>query len=214
MKLIEDLGMLYPTEKSKHKARYGLYQCPNCLKPFSTMTTMVKQGKSTQCRSCQVATKNTTHGLRSHALYSTWKSMMDRCYNPNHISYPSYGKRGITVESALQHIEQYIRYVETLPKLPKQVTIDRINNSKNYVKGNLRWADWVTQNTNQRKKKTSRFDYIGVCQRSGCKDYSYRIRVGDKRIISKGYPTQKDAAKARDAYIKANNLPHRLTGVT
>ena len=29
-KLIKDLGMRFATEKSKHKSRYGLYECQYC----------------------------------------------------------------------------------------------------------------------------------------------------------------------------------------
>ncbi|MBD7937022.1 hypothetical protein H9655_08260 [Cytobacillus sp. Sa5YUA1] len=32
-----------------------------------------------------------------HKLYNRWKSMMDRCYNPNHVKYKFYGGKGIRV---------------------------------------------------------------------------------------------------------------------
>jgi hypothetical protein len=41
------------------------------------------------------------HGLskknKEHKLYSIWKSMMARCYNPNDRGYHRYGGRGIKV---------------------------------------------------------------------------------------------------------------------
>ena len=38
MKLIEDLGMLYPLATSKRKARFGLYECIECSKHFEAQT--------------------------------------------------------------------------------------------------------------------------------------------------------------------------------
>ena len=31
-KLIKELGMRFPTELSKRRSRYGLYECPYCSK--------------------------------------------------------------------------------------------------------------------------------------------------------------------------------------
>lgn len=33
----------------------------------------------------------------THKLYNRWKSMMDRCYRPNHVHYKFYGGKGVTV---------------------------------------------------------------------------------------------------------------------
>ena len=37
-RLIGDLGMGYPTEKSSRKYRYGLYECQYCGKEFETIS--------------------------------------------------------------------------------------------------------------------------------------------------------------------------------
>lgn len=52
MRLIEDLGMLYPTEYSNKKERYSIYECPTCGKHFKAMTKNVTKGRTTKCRSC------------------------------------------------------------------------------------------------------------------------------------------------------------------
>ena len=43
-RFIEDLGMLYPTENSTRKYRYGLYECQYCGKEFETISKSVKSG--------------------------------------------------------------------------------------------------------------------------------------------------------------------------
>ena len=35
--LIEDLGMEYPTENSKHKTRFGIYECGFCGNKFKSI---------------------------------------------------------------------------------------------------------------------------------------------------------------------------------
>lgn len=39
-----------------------------------------------------------THGYSKHPLYPRWNSFVQRCSNPSHPSYDSYGGRGIAVE--------------------------------------------------------------------------------------------------------------------
>jgi len=72
MKLIKDLGMQYPTEKSKHKSRYGIYECPICGINFKTNTTCVKSKKCTQCITCARKQKhiNKKHGESTTKLYA------------------------------------------------------------------------------------------------------------------------------------------------
>jgi hypothetical protein len=37
------------------------------------------------------------HGFQSNPLYSIWKAMLSRCYNPKDISYKRYGAKGVVV---------------------------------------------------------------------------------------------------------------------
>ena len=53
MKLIEDLGMRKPSTESKYTKRYGIYECPFCLKHFESKVASVINGK----RSCGCVTK-------------------------------------------------------------------------------------------------------------------------------------------------------------
>jgi len=46
--MIQDLGMLFPTEKSKQKNHYGLFKC-SCGKEYRAILTTVKKGTSKSC---------------------------------------------------------------------------------------------------------------------------------------------------------------------
>lgn len=52
MKLIKDLGMQYATENSKRKYRFGLFECPICLKHIKINVHSVNSGHTTKCRRC------------------------------------------------------------------------------------------------------------------------------------------------------------------
>lgn len=95
MKLIKDLGMRFPNENSKRKARYGIYECPICNKHSEVQTNNAKRANG--CNSCGQAKKKTTHGQSGLRLWRIWSAMNSRCYNKNNTSYRWYGEKGVTV---------------------------------------------------------------------------------------------------------------------
>jgi len=89
MRLIEDLGMRLVGQKEQ-KMRFGLYECPLCLKHFEVITNRVKQGKSTKCRSCANKNSNRKHGFYNHPIHKTWLNMKRRCTNIKDKDYKDY----------------------------------------------------------------------------------------------------------------------------
>ena len=69
--LIEDLGMMYPTENSKRRRRFGLYKCGFCGTEFKANTNSVKCGDTQSC-GCynikRVKESNLTHNLTKYIL--------------------------------------------------------------------------------------------------------------------------------------------------
>jgi len=97
VKLLEDLGMLYPKPNSKQKKRYGLYACPDCTRQVKAQVYQVKTKASTKCRSCANYDKiqNYKHGLSDSRNYRVYAGIKDRCYNKNGTNYDLYGGRGV-----------------------------------------------------------------------------------------------------------------------
>ena len=98
--LLEDLGMLYPTEKSKRKRRYGIFKCGFCGNMFKTGVQEVKSGETKSCgchKKRRIKEANTKHGLGYSRLYNIWSLLKDRVLNPKHKNYKDYGGRGITI---------------------------------------------------------------------------------------------------------------------
>lgn len=96
------------------------------------------------------------HGKTRTTLHNVWKTMKQRCTNPNNQKYKDYGGRGITVcEEWLNSFEAFSDYVSQLPHFgEKGRSIDRIDVNGNYEPGNVRWATASEQQQNKRRKVT------------------------------------------------------------
>lgn len=115
------------------------------------------------CKSCGCLRKeasskrNTTHGYSNEKLYSVYRDMLSRCYNPKHKSYFRYGGRQenpITVCDEWLNSYEAFRdfmlaqgYDEYAPSYEN--TIDRIDNSKGYSPDNCRVATMRVQSLNK-----------------------------------------------------------------
>ena len=207
--LIEDLGVRFPTEKSKHKARYGLYQCQYCGKEFECLQQNVKKGNTKSC-GCQSVKFKNPHGLRYHRLYDTWRDMKGRCYNPKSTNYTDYGGRGIKVCDRWLDIKNFIE--DMYPSYQEGLTLDRIDVNGNYEPDNCRWTTKEVQNRNNRQLRiTNTSGFRGVSWYTPTKKWVASIRVNTKSKNLGYYSTALEAAKVYETYVRLNNLEHNFT---
>jgi hypothetical protein len=86
-------------------------------------------------------------------LYAVWGSMCRRCNNPNHVSFPYYGGKGVKVcEEWLSYDNFYEWAYENgyNPTAPRgECTLDRIKPNKSYSPDNCRWVTMKEQSRNK-----------------------------------------------------------------
>lgn len=100
-----------------------------------------------------------THGMATHPLYHTWKSMVSRCSYPSDKDWPNYGGRGIKLCQEWRDLAVFVAWIEANigprpeGKHPSGVslyTLDRIDNAGHYEPGNVQWATAAEQCHNRR----------------------------------------------------------------
>lgn len=103
---------------------------------------------------------NTKYELGSGTwLHSVWQGIRKRTTQSNRSDFSNYGARGITLFWRDDY-PGFAAYVMALPNCPSMdvlagrtktlLTLDRVNNNKGYVPGNLRWATKKQQTRNRR----------------------------------------------------------------
>lgn len=203
--LIEDLGMLYPMEKSKRKARYGLYVC-SCGNEFKAQTSQVKSRHTSSC-GCYNKIVITKHGLHLHPLYSIWNGINSRTSKVQNCRYKDYGGRGIELCERWKDINNFID--DMYPTYKQGLSIDRIDVNGNYEPSNCRWVDNFIQARNTRKIiSTNTSGYRGVSFNKKLNKWQSQIYVNSKPIRLGLYQNKLDAAHAYDNYVIINNLEH------
>lgn len=122
--------------------------------------------KSCGCKMAQLVSENKKkHGYASskgrEKIYVTWRSIRDRCYNPNGHAWDRYGGRGIVMCNGWRNSHDgFLNFAHDLLPIT-DISLDRIDNDGNYSCGhceecisngwvaNCRWASAKIQASNK-----------------------------------------------------------------
>lgn len=82
-------------------------------------------------------------------IYTIWQGIKSRCYNKGNSRYNRYGSRGISVCDEWNN--DFMKFYNWAKEngYSDKLTIDRIDNDKNYTPENCRWVDIKTQCNNR-----------------------------------------------------------------
>lgn len=135
--------------------------CCDCGAESLQLIYTLRSGKSKACYSCAKKVHGLTAGRKATPEYKCWDQLKQRCFNPNHISYPNYGGSGVRIcEFILANPTSLISLIGKRPD--KALSLDRIDTNGNYSCGNcnecrrngwqlnLRWATKLVQSQNRR----------------------------------------------------------------
>lgn len=150
-------------ERGKDRAR-GNFECPFCGSIFRTFVYNVSSGHATSCGCNKVkkmVEKITKHGHciggKQSSEYTSYKEMMDRCYNVKSDEYHNYGGRGIFVCDRWK--EGFKNFIDDMGLKPsKDYSIERVDNNGIYEPTNCKWADDFEQANNTRRNKFLTFN--------------------------------------------------------
>ena len=207
--LIEDLGMIFATENSKRKRRFGIYKCGFCGTEFKANTQHILRGKTKSCGCYQkrrVKESNKTHGLSKAKLYQAWNNIKNRTLNPKDKRYNYYGGRGITICDEWKNDFMSFYDWAMSNDYSDELSIDRIDNDGNYCPENCRWTTPSIQSRNQRKRRDNTSGFKGVNFHRRDKNFMTQIKVNKKSIYLGYFQTAEEGAKAYNNYIIENNL--------
>lgn len=142
------LVISFVERKNKHSIFLCKCDCGNYIKTSSNAL-KTRHIKSCGCLNIELIKKRSTiHGLSKHPLFNTWCDMKNRCYYKKHNRYKHYGEKGIIVcDEWHTFINFYNWAIEN--NWQKNLSIDRIDNFKNYEPNNCRFATIKEQNRNR-----------------------------------------------------------------
>ena len=138
--------------------KYGqkVYSCIcDCGNVSIVLSGNLKNGNSKSCgcsrkKTCSIRMfgLNLRHGQTKTKLWKTWKGIVERITCPTSAHYSKYGGIGIGIYLEWLVFENFAFYIGQ-PPTPLH-SIDRIDNSKGYEPGNVRWATAKEQAANRK----------------------------------------------------------------
>lgn len=138
------------------KDRQKIYLCKcDCGNESNVLSGNLKKGNTKSCgclgrkkTSNRMKLLNLRHGETNTKLWKTWKGIVERtnCKTSSH--YKRYGGNGITLHEDWLIYEKFANYIGQPPS--QNHSIDRIDNSKGYEPGNIRWATAKEQASNRK----------------------------------------------------------------
>lgn len=132
----------------KRAVRYYC-KCLKCGRVKSMLTRNLTVQHGTTHKACSQG-----YAKKYPKLYYTWNASLMRITNPNDRRYKDYGGRGLTHDFPLfiDFVDYMLpSYLEIKDKYDSyNITLDRIDNDKGYIRGNLRWATQKEQANNRR----------------------------------------------------------------
>ena len=207
--LKEDLGMLFRTKNSKHKQRFGMYEC-YCGNIFKCGTAQIKNGdtKSCGCYNSRLSKERfTTHGLKGHRLYNIWNDMFERTTKKHCKAYKNYGGRGISVCERWNDISLFVE--DMYGSFEEGLTLERIDVNGNYEPTNCKWETRAVQSRNTRAiRENNKSGYRGVYFNKSKNGWVATITVSNKSKYIGQFKTAEKAGEAYKQYVIDNKLEH------
>ena len=138
----------------------------------------------------------------NNRLYNIWYNMNRRCFNKNAKDYKNYGAKGIKVYKNWR--EDFYTFYEWAinNNYNKDLTLDRIDNNKDYCPENCRWVTLKQQHRNYSQNRNYIINKEEKCLTEWCELYNIKFTTVIYRL-NKGM----DIVEALTKPINNNKIP-------
>ena len=124
------------------------------------------------------------HGLSKTRLHTIWHSMYCRCYYKSTNQYKNYGGKGIKVCENWKHQEGFINFYNWAINngYNETLTLDRIDNTKDYCPENCRWSTSKFQSNHKTNNRILEYNGVEHTLSEWCEIYNINIVTFSDRL--------------------------------
>lgn len=163
----------------------------DCGKEKVVMKDHIKNGTSKSC-GCLISESTikrlTKHGhaplnRKKSITYTTWQSMNRRCVNPNDNHFYLYGDRGIKV---CERWRDFKNFLEDMGEKEPNMSLERIDNNKDYCPENCKWIPRKDQSKNRRYNWTVELNGEKMTAREASRKLNLNKSYINNLLVKKG----------------------------
>ena len=173
-----------PFNEDGKKGKFWQCQC-DCGKTldYYIISNSITKGKTQSCGCLmveRVKKKNTKHGLTKTRTYASWRSMWQRCTDPLHKSYEYYKDK-----TPVDRWKSFEMFLLDMGNRPNGMSLERIDNSKNYSPDNCKWATNKEQQLNRDITVPMYIDGVKMSMRQACITLNVKYSMVKNRVRKK-----------------------------